>query len=81
MLAPLSDIRIGWNRWLKAQQYEQAFWQRLGEEIAAGTRHRLDWYSWRARQLDQFMASAGASTTAGKVLEIGSGPVGIVNFL
>jgi SAM-dependent methyltransferase len=81
MLAPLSDIRIGWNRWLKAQQYEQAFWERLGEEIAAGTRHRLDWYNWRAGQLDQFMAAAGAPRTGGKVLEIGSGPVGIVNFL
>jgi SAM-dependent methyltransferase len=81
MLARLSDVRIGWNRWLKAQQYEQAFWQRLGEDIAAGTRDRLDWYDWRARQLELFLAAAGAGRTDGKILEIGSGPVGIVNFL
>ena len=81
MLAPLSDIRIGWNRWQKAQQYERAFWQRLGDDIAAGTREHLDWYNWRANQLERFMATAGAARTDGKVLEIGSGPVGIVNFL
>lgn len=81
MLAPLSDIRIGWTRWQKAQQYERAFWQRLGDDIAAGTRERLDWYNWRARQLERFMAAAGAAKTAGKVLEIGSGPIGIVSFL
>jgi SAM-dependent methyltransferase len=81
MLARLSDVRIGWNRWVKAQQYEQAFWQRLGEDIAAGTREHLDWYNWRARQLERFMDATGAPRTNERVLEIGSGPVGIVNFL
>ncbi|HJU44103.1 MAG TPA: class I SAM-dependent methyltransferase [Vicinamibacterales bacterium] len=80
MLAFLSDLRIGWSRWLKAQQYEQAFWQRLSADVAAGT-NDLDWYEWRAKQLGKFMAAAGAATADGKVLEIGSGPVGIVNFL
>lgn len=81
MLARSSDMQIGWTRWLKAQKYEQAFWQRLGEEIAAGTREKLDWYNWRARQLDRFLSAAGAAKTGGKVLEIGSGPIGTVNFL
>jgi SAM-dependent methyltransferase len=82
MLALLSDLRIGWNRWLKAQQYEQAFWQRLSDDIAAGTTTHLDWYGWRAKQLERFMTAAGAAVTRdGSVLEIGSGPVGIVNFL
>jgi SAM-dependent methyltransferase len=81
MLAPLSDIRIGWSRWQKAQQYEQAFWQRLGDGIAAGTRESLEWYQWRAKQLEKFMAAAGAATPDGRVLEIGSGPVGMVSFL
>jgi SAM-dependent methyltransferase len=81
MLARSSDVRIGWTRWLKAQEYEQAFWQRLGNEIEAGTRERLDWYDWRARQLEHFLAVAGAARTGGNVLEIGCGPIGIVNFL
>lgn len=81
MLAFLSDLRIGWNRWLKAQQYEQAFWQRLSNDIAAGATTQLDWYDWRARQLERFMAAAGAEQRDGNVLEIGSGPIGIVNFL
>ena len=81
MLAFLSDLRIGWNSWLEAQQYEQAFWQRLGDDIAAGSTTHLDWYAWRAKQLEQFMTDAGAPRSNGTVLEIGSGPVGIVNFL
>lgn len=81
MLAPLSDIRIGWDRWQEAQQYEQAFWERLGDDIAAGTGESLQWYQWRARELEKFMAAAGAARPNGKVLEIGSGPIGIVNFL
>ena len=81
MLARSSDVRIGWTRWLKAQKYEQAFWQRLGDDIEAGAREHLDWYGWRARQLERFLSVAGVTRTGGKVLEIGSGPVGIVNFL
>ena len=77
----LSDLRIGWNRWLKAQQYEQAFWQRLGDDIAAGSTTHLDWYGWRAAQLERFMTAAEAARPDGPVLEIGSGPIGIVNFL
>jgi SAM-dependent methyltransferase len=81
MLARSSDVRIGWSRWLKAQEYEQAFWQRLGDDIEAGTREHLDWYNWRARRLERFLSVAGVTRTGGKVLEVGSGPIGIVNFL
>jgi SAM-dependent methyltransferase len=80
MLARLSEARIGRNRWLKAQQYEQAFWQRLGHDIAAGTED-LAWYAWRARRLERSLDDAGAARTDGNVVEIGSGPIGIVNFL
>jgi ubiquinone/menaquinone biosynthesis C-methylase UbiE len=72
---------IPWNRWTEAQAYEQAFWERLGHEMAAGTRD-LNWYAWRAGQLRRRLADAsGVEPPKGKVLEIGSGPVGIVNFL
>jgi ubiquinone/menaquinone biosynthesis C-methylase UbiE len=58
------------------------FWRRVGEEIGAGTTPRLDWYGWRARRLDAALQTvADTRVRAGKVLEIGSGPIGIVNFL
>jgi SAM-dependent methyltransferase len=73
---------IPWNRWAQAQAYEQAFWQRLGEDMEAGTHERLDWYEWRAGQLRQRLAAVDdAGPRTGSILEIGSGPIGIVNFL
>jgi SAM-dependent methyltransferase len=76
------ELRIKWTRWLKAQEYERAYWQRLGDSIEDGTTEQLDWYKWRAGQLEALLASVSNSVpTTGKVLEIGSGPIGIVNFL
>ena len=70
------------SRWWKAQEYEQAFWQRLGDGIEAGTRGRLDWYGWRASQLRRRLDAVGwPGAGDGRVLEIGSGPVGVVSFL
>ena len=28
-----TDAQIGWTRWLKAQEYEQSFWQQLAPLI------------------------------------------------
>lgn len=82
MLAHSSDLRIGTSRWLKAQEYEQAFWRQLGDNIEAGTREHLDWYKWRATQLEERLAwISDTRPRVGGVLEIGSGPIGIVNFL
>jgi SAM-dependent methyltransferase len=74
--------RITRARWLKAQEYERAFWRRHSDEIADGTAAGLDWYKWRAGRLESLLARALSSTAAiGRVLEVGSGPIGIVNFL
>ena len=82
MLAISEQLRIKWTRWQKAQEYERGFWQRLGESIEVGTTGQLDWYRWRAARLEELLARVpGWTPTAGKVLEIGSGPIGIVNFL
>jgi SAM-dependent methyltransferase len=75
-----NTVRIGTPRWTKAQAYEKAYWQRLGDDIEAGVSGRLDWYAWRAEQLEKRLAPLQLSNS-GKVLEIGSGPIGIVNFL
>lgn len=82
MVAISEQLRIKWTRWQKAQEYERGFWQRLGDSIEVGATGQLDWYRWRAARLEELLALApGWTPTAGKVLEIGSGPIGIVNFL
>ena len=82
MLMRFSEWQIGRGRWLNAQKYEQAFWERLGADIAAGAEKQLDWYNWRARRLEEKLAGMPqVRTDNGKVLEIGCGPIGIINFL
>jgi|SRR6266545_2670211 len=82
MLLHTGAAEIPRSRWSEAQAYEQAFWQRLGVDVAAGTREHLDWYRWRAGQLQQRLgAMTEPGPRTGRVLEIGSGPIGIVNFL
>jgi ubiquinone/menaquinone biosynthesis C-methylase UbiE len=82
MLVQSPGWRIARTRWQRAQEYEEGFWRRLGENIEAGTHEQLGWYRWRADRLVERLAAAGGSVPrSGKVLEIGSGPIGIVNFL
>jgi SAM-dependent methyltransferase len=82
MLANTGTSQIKWTRWLTAQQYEQAFWQRRAASIAAGTEGQLDWYDWKAHHLEERLASLpDPPQKSGRVLEIGSGPIGIVNGL
>jgi len=82
MIAETQTRQITWDRWLKAQEYEQGFWRKSAAAIEKGTVGELDWYGWRARQLEDRLASLPSPVAkTGKVLEIGSGPIGIVNFL
>ncbi len=82
MLTRLGEWHIGRSRWLNAQKYEQAFGERLGTEIATGAEQQLGWYNWRARRLEErHAAHPEVRTDNGKVLEIGCGPIGIINFL
>jgi SAM-dependent methyltransferase len=79
MLVQSPEWRIARTRWQQAQEYEQGYWRRLGDNIDAGT-YELGWYKWRAERVDERLAAAGdAVPRSGKVLEIG--PIGIVNFL
>jgi SAM-dependent methyltransferase len=82
MLTRSGEWHIGRTRWLSAQRYEQDFWRRLGADIAAGARDQLDWYDWRARRLEQRLAAVpDFRSDTGKILEIGCGPIGMINFL
>ena len=82
MSAISEQLRIKWTRWQEAQEYERGFWERLGRNIEAGVEGQLDWYRWRAARLEEILRRAAVPPSrAGRVLEIGSGPIGIVNFL
>jgi len=82
MAAMSEQLRIKWTRWQQAQQYERGFWERLGAGIERGAVGQLDWYKWRAERLEELLDRVpGSLPRTGRVLEIGSGPIGIVNFL
>src|SRR5438876_4629418 len=82
MLAHIGSSQIKRTRWFAAQEYEQAFWQGRATSIQDGTAGQLDWYDWKACRLEEHLASVAIpSSNASRVLEIGSGPTGIVNAL
>jgi len=71
------------RRWHAAQQYEQRFWADIAGKIESGARNQLNWYRWKASEFEKRIGRSvdGRKSTHGKILEIGSGPIGIVNFL
>ncbi len=71
------------RRWVSAQQYEQAFWARQAEQIANGITPKLDFYGYKARVMQDHLADClRLEQHPGlRILEIGSGPVGIVSAL
>lgn len=71
------------DRWTAAQQYEHGYWQDVATQIVGGAASRLDWYQWRADQLAQRLRSVGlqhAASGQARVVEVGSGPVGVTTF-
>lgn len=71
------------RRWHKAQEYEEEFWAHLARKIESGARNQLRWYQWKASELEKRLARCGIAEQSknGRILEIGSGPIGIVNFM
>ena len=70
-------------RWHSAQQYERGYWETLAARIADGSVSQLDWYRWRAEQLANRFRALGLAALAdgdARVIEVGSGPVGVVGF-
>lgn len=70
-------------RWHSAQQYERGYWEALATRIADGSVSQLDWYRWRAEQLVSQLRTLGLESLVGgraRVIEVGSGPVGVVGF-
>lgn len=72
------------NRWKDAQSYEQGYWDSVAQEAAEGDSHRLGFYQWRADQLRAWLDELGLPALTGgdaRVIEIGSGPIGVAGFL
>lgn len=71
------------DRWRAAQSYEQGWWSSMATQISSGSTSQLSWYKWRADQLKTWLETLGLNElTAGnaRVLEVGSGPVGLVSY-
>jgi len=82
MMTESAVPQIKWRRWQEAQSHEQEFWSSSAARIEQGTSGQLDWYDWKAGQLEACLAAAPHPLPRdGKILEIGSGPIGIVNSL
>ena len=75
---------ISKSRWLKAQVYEESFWSGVADDISRDYLGRIDFYEWRANQFRNRMARLGFGhliEEESRLLEIGSGPVGIIGHL
>lgn len=70
------------KRWNKAQEYERAYWKGVADQIAANAEKQLTWYSWKASEFEKKLKHAKiAPGRNARILEVGSGPVGIVAYL
>lgn len=72
------------ERWGTAQAYERGYWERQAAAIADGAAAQLDWYRWRADELVIRLRSLGlGALTDGtaRIVEVGSGPVGVAAYL
>lgn len=70
------------ERWQRAQRYEASYWNRASNLVRNETKD-LAWYGWRADRLGERLRALGLDhLTEGysDVLEVGSGPVGLVSF-
>lgn len=71
------------GRWETAQEYERRYWQGRADQMARGASAQLGWYEWRSEQLQERLTKLGLLEVVDpsvRVLEVGSGPVGVANF-
>jgi hypothetical protein len=75
---------VSLSRWRRAQAYERSYWEGVANRIASGAESQLDWYKWRADQLTRKLRSLGLAmcvSPEAAVVEVGSGPIGLLSFL
>lgn len=71
------------ERWAYAQKYERSYWQKTAERIASGASLQLGWYEWKSAEMEKRIARFIPENQRGnaKILEVGSGPIGIATYL
>lgn len=67
------------ERWYEAQNYEKIHWRRVVQRLSIGG-SIFDWYDWKVEYIIDTMEPY-LNLSRAKILEIGSGPVGIVSFI
>jgi len=71
------------KRWNEAQDYEKCYWKKIADQIAADSKKQLSWYGWKAGEFEKKLEAinyAGDRNSC-RILEVGSGPMGIVSYL
>lgn len=71
------------TRWRAAQQYERGYWERAANEIVEGSYDKVNFYQWRAADLERRLRDAGVldvTNGTARVVEIGSGPIGVAAY-
>lgn len=71
------------QRWKQAQEYELLHWKKVADRIASGSEGQLSWYEWVAGEMEKRLLPHFTEDQKkdARVLEVGSGPIGIVTFL
>jgi len=71
------------NRWHKAQKYERSYWKKTEEKIVAGTVGQLGWYKWKFSEMEKRLLPHidRERFDSYNILEIGCGPIGIINYI
>lgn len=73
------------NRWTEAQSYEKKYWEKSARRIEEGQGSDLSWYEWKAGWLKEKLEAAYSDETIDlsdkKIIEVGSGPVGVISYM
>jgi 2-polyprenyl-3-methyl-5-hydroxy-6-metoxy-1,4-benzoquinol methylase len=69
------------DRWKKAQQYEKKFWENQADQTSKEGEDRFRWYKQRSDLVIERVEAYLKGFDTITALEIGSGPIGLINYL
>jgi ubiquinone/menaquinone biosynthesis C-methylase UbiE len=71
------------KRWRKAQEYERSYWKKTADNIVKGSTHQLGWYEWKFNEMKKRLLPHidRKCLNSFNTLEVGCGPIGIINYI
>jgi ubiquinone/menaquinone biosynthesis C-methylase UbiE len=71
------------KRWRKAQEYERSYWKKTADNIVKGSTHQLGWYEWKFNEMKKRLLPHldRKCMNSFNTLEVGCGPIGIINYV